>query len=330
VEDSSEGVVLADVGGTNVRFAVLRNGTLGSVAHLTVAGHPLFSDALAAFLANQAERKTIRRGLLGVAGVVEGKRCVLTNNQWLIDADELCARFGFSEIQLVNDFEAIAWSLPHLVSKDLCMLGGYESKPDAPMVVLGPGTGLGMAAFIPRKQGGIVVRSEGGHATLPSGSLREDAVIEKLRQQFGYVSAERALSGLGLSNLYRVLASLEALTVPERSAAEITQAAVAGSCANSRAAVDTFCALLGAVAGNLALTFGAQGGVFIAGGIIPHLRDYLLQSQFRSRFEAKGRMKPYLASIPVYLVLHHDPAFIGLQALAAGRPAVTRATVKAV
>lgn len=187
------------------------------------------------------------------------------------------------------------------------------------MFVLGPGTGLGVAAYIPSDQGGLVVRSEGGHATMPSGSLREDAIIEKLRQQFGHVSAERALSGQGLENLYRVIASLESRIVPARSAAEITQAALTGGCATSRAALDAFCALLGAVAGNFALSFGAQGGVFIAGGIAAHVRDYLPGSQFRSRFDAKGRMSRYLETIPVYLILHDDPAFIGLQSLAAQR-----------
>ena len=145
------------------------------------------------------------------------------------------------------------------------------------MVVLGPGTGLGVAAYVPCAAGGFVLRSEGGHGTMPSGSLREDAIIENLRQRFGHVSAERVLSGQGLENLYRAIASIDALTVPERTAAEITQAAVEGSCATSRAALDMFCAMLGEVAGNFALSFGAQGGVFIAGGIVPQIRDYLPQ-----------------------------------------------------
>lgn len=149
--------------------------------------------------------------------------------------------------------------------------------------------------------------------------MREDAIIEKLRQQFGHVSAERVLSGHGLENLYRAIASIDTLMLPERTSAEITQAAVAGSCATSRAALDIFCAMLGEVVGNFALSFGAQGGVFIAGGIAPHIRDYLHRSQLRSRFEAKGRMRRYVEAIPVYLILRDDPAFIGLRSLAARR-----------
>ncbi len=300
----SKGVVLADVGGTNVRFTLSRNGTLSSIEHMMVADY---------------HRSAIRHALFGVAGVVEGERCALPNNPCIVAADELRARFNFSDVHIVNDFEALAWSLPHLAAKDFRMIGGRAPKANAPMVVLGPGTGLGVAAYVRGEKGGLVVRSEGGHATLPRGSLREDAIIAKLRQQFGHVSAERALSGSGLENLYHTIASLESRTAPERDAAEIAQAAAAGSCATSRDALDTFCALFGAVAGNLALTFGAQGGVYIAGGIVSHIRDFLPQSQFRSRFEVKGRLSPYLEAIPIYLILHDDPAFVGLQSLIAQR-----------
>ena len=313
------GVVLADVGGTNVRFAVLRDGVLGPIAHMTDADHREFGDALATFMAGRADRASIRHALFGVAGVVENERCSLTNSPWIVDADALRARFGFGDIHIVNDFEALAWSLPRFTSDDLRRIAGGEPKPFAPMVVLGPGTGLGVAAYVPGRQGAFVLHSEGGHASVPGGSLREDAIIARLRRQFGHVSAERVLSGHGLENLYRTIAALESLTLPNRSAPEITQAAIAGSCATSRAAVETFCALLGAVAGDLALAFGAQGGVFITGGIADHLRDHLPHSPFRARFDAKGRMTSYLEAIPVYLILHDDPAFLGLQSLAAER-----------
>jgi glucokinase len=317
--NTSEDAVLADVGGTNVRFAVLRNGSLGPIKHMAVADHRQFGDSLAFFMASEAANSAIGRALFGVAGVVEGNRSALTNNPWIVDANELRARFGFSDIRIINDFEAIAWSLPHLAPSDLRKIGGSEPRANAPMVVLGPGTGLGVAAYVRGGRADFVMRSEGGHATMPGGSLREDAIIETLRRRFGHVSAERALSGQGLENLYHAIASVESVNAPERSAAEITQAALAGSCATSRAAVEMFCALLGVVAGNLALSFGAQGGVYIAGGIAPHLRDYLPRSQFRSRFEAKGRMTRYLEKIPVYLILHDDPAFVGLRSLAAQR-----------
>jgi glucokinase len=318
--NESDAILLADVGGTNVRFAVLDRAGLGPVAHRAVNDYQNFADGLAAFMALQPNNTEIRYALFGVAGVVEDGRCALTNNAWVVDTAQLCARFGFAGSHIVNDFEAVAWSLPLLAASDLGMIGGGPPKPGAPMVVVGPGTGLGVAAYIPGKGGSVVARSEGGHTTLPSASSLEDAIIEQLRNKFGHVSAERALSGNGLENLYQAIALLESRTVPERSAAAITRAGIAGSCAASRAALDTFCALLGKFAGNFALSFDAQGGVFIAGGIAPHLRDYLPQSRFRSRFNAKGRMSRSLEAIPAYLILHEDPAFIGLQSLAMLRP----------
>jgi glucokinase len=309
--------VLADVGGTNVRFAIARDGTLGPVAHMRVADYPQFGDALAAFLDGQATGPSVRRAILGVAGVVENGHCALTNNPWVVATNEIRTRFGFTHIRIVNDFEAIAWSLPRLAADDLRMVGGRSAKAGAPMVVLGPGTGLGVAAYVRAVGGDIVIGSEGGHATLAGSSPREDAIMAKLRSQYGHASAERALSGDGLRNLYHAIAALDGLNVRKRSAEEITQAAIDGSCATSRAAVDAFCSLLGSVAGNFALSFGAQGGVYVAGGIVSHIRDYFLKSQFRARFEAKGRLRHYLQAIPVYLILHDDPAFLGLQALAA-------------
>jgi glucokinase len=298
---------------------VLTGNVLGPIEHMAVRDHASFADALAIFLARQLERASIRHAIFAVAGVVEGDRCTLTNNPWMVDAGELRARFELTGIHIINDFEAVAWALPYLDRDGLHKVGGREPAARAPMLALGPGTGLGVAAYVPREKDGFVLRSEGGHATVPSGSLREDAIIEKLRQQFGHVSAERVLSGPGLENLYRAIASIDLLTVPERTPAEITQAAVENSCATSRAALDMFCALLGEVAGNFALSFGAQGGVFIAGGIVPRIRDYLPRSRFRSRFEAKGRMSRYVEDIPVYLILRDDPAFIGMQALAGQR-----------
>lgn len=227
------------------------------------------------------------------------------------------ARFGLTAVHIINDFEAVAWALPHLRRDDLKKIGGHEPAADAPMVALGPGTGLGVAVYVPRETGGLVLRSEGGHTTVPGGSLREDAIIDKLRQWFGHVSAERVLSGQGLENLYRAIASIDVVTVPERTAVEISKAAIEGNCATSRAALEMFCALLGDVAGNFALSFGAQGGIFIAGGIVPQLRDYLARSQFRARFEAKGRMRNYVEPIPAFLILHDDPAFVGMRSLAA-------------
>lgn len=307
--------LLADVGGTNVRFAVLSAGSMGPIGHIRVADHPHFDDALTAYLKGRVDRDTIREAIFAVAGVVEGERCVMTNSPWVIDAPELRKRFGFANVRLLNDFAAVAWSLPRLAAADLRQIGGDDPKGNAPKLALGPGTGLGVAVYVPA-QGGLVLGGEGGHASLPGGSEREDAVISALRGKFGHVSIERVLSGPGLVNLYQAIAALDGVDVPERNSHDVREAAIAGTCAVCRAALDLFCAWLGEVAGNFALSVGAQGGVYIGGGFVPKMRDELLRSQFRARFDAKGRMSAYLQAIPVYVILHDDPAFIGLQSLA--------------
>jgi glucokinase len=310
-------VLLADVGGTTVRFALLIGGIVGPIEHVLAQDYACFNDALSDFLARHGEGAAISDAQLAVAGVVDGERCALTNSSWIIDGAELRAMFGFARVHLVNDFEAIAWSLPHLLGADLYALGGGRPvAAGAPVAVLGPGTGLGVASLVPYGDDEIVLASEGGHSTLPSGSPREHLVIEHLRQQFAHVSTERALSGPGLENLYRAIAAIDGVRAPQRGAAEITQAGAEGRCPISNAALEMFCAMLGTFAGNIALTFGARGGVFIAGGIVPRIADYVARSQFRARFEAKGRLRSYLEAIPVYVILNTDAAFLGLRSLA--------------
>jgi glucokinase len=160
----------------------------------------------------------------------------------------------------------------------------------------------------------LAIAAEAGHATLPGASQRDDAVIDYLRRQFGHVSAERALSGPGLENLYGALAAIDRVGVPPRDATAITQAALEGSCDICRAALDMFCAMLGTVAGNLALSFCARGGVYVAGGIVPRFVDDVARSKFRERFEAKGRYRTYLEGIPTNVILRPDATFVGLQA----------------
>lgn len=315
--DDHADVLLADVGGTNARFALLTRLGLGPITTVAVRDHASFTDAVAAFSARHPDAGSVRRAYLALAGVIERDRCALTNSGWIVDRCELRDRFGWNDVRLINDFEAVAWSLPHLVRGDLHQIGGHAPVTGAPMAALGPGTGLGVAAYVPAATGDVVLRSEGGHITVPGSSTREDAVIALLRQRLGHVSAERVVSGQGLEHLYQAIQAIDALAAPDRSAPEITRAANAGECTTSRATLDLFCALLGEIAGDFALTFDARGGVFIAGGIVRHIVEPLSRSDFRTRFEAKGRMSGYLAPIPVYLVLHDNPAFVGMQGLVA-------------
>ncbi|MCW5745696.1 MAG: glucokinase [Alphaproteobacteria bacterium] len=289
-------------------------GIMGAVEVLSVADHATAGQAVAGFLARHREAGPVAAAAIGVAGPVDNGRCTFTNSDWVVDAAELEAEFGFRKVRVVNDFAAAAWSLPHLSAADLVAIGGQEGHPDAPRVVLGPGTGLGMACLVPGSQS-IVVASEGGHATLPATTRRQDDVLRWLRGRFGHVSIERVLSGDGLVNLHDALAAIDGRSVLQRDAPAITEAALRDACPVCREALDTFCALLGGVAGDLALTFGARGGVYIAGGIVPRIVDFLARSAFRAQFEAKGRFQGYLAALPVRVIVRRDAAFVGLAAL---------------
>jgi glucokinase len=311
-------VLLGDIGGTNARFALLDANGLHPIESIPVGGYRQFEDAVEAFFMRGPNHAAAASAILAVAGPVEDGRCELTNSSWVIDAVPLSKTFDWERVRVINDFEAIAWSLPCLTAPDLIAIGGGLAVPAAPAVVLGPGTGLGLACFVPRERGAIVLASEAGHVTLPGTCQREDAVIEKIRERFNHVSAERALSGEGLVNLYRAVGSIDGNPIPERGPAEITSAALDGSCSVCQEALDLFCAMLGTFAGNAALTFAARGGIYIAGGIAPRIVRRLTDSQFRSRFESKGRFGTYLAAIPTWIIVNPEPAFVGLQHLAHG------------
>jgi len=317
----SEQVLLADVGGTNARFSLAERGEIGPIEHFKVANFSSPSEAIAAFLARRAGSAP-QAAVLGVAGPVENNRCIITNSRWKIDGADLQNRFGFRTIHLLNDFEALAWSLPALQPSDLFALGEQRPMAGAPLLVVGPGTGFGAACLFPGAP--LVAVTEAGHATLPATSEREEHVIIQLRRRFEHISIERVLSGSGLVNLYHSLAVIDGVTVPDRDPAAITQAALTKSCDVSFAAFEMFCSLLGAVAGNLALTFCARGGVYIAGGIVPRFADRLLESKFRTQFESKGRYQSYLRSIPTSVILDPDRSFIGLKAFFERNLAETR------
>jgi glucokinase len=311
---TNDRVLLADIGGTNARFALMDHGEIGPVEHLKVADFASTTDAMAAFLGRHAAGATPAAAVLGVAGPVQNNRCVFTNSPWVVDGAELQQMFGFGSARLLNDFEALAWSLPALQPSDLFPVGAQSPTAGAPMLAIGPGTGFGAACFFRHDAVAFAVVTEAGQATLPATSEREEQVIGQLRRRLGHVSIEGALSGSGLENLYSALAAVDGATSPDRDAAAITTAALDGSCSVSRAALDMFCSLLGSVAGNLALTFCAQGGVFIAGGIVPRFADRLAESNFRTQFESKVRFQSYLRSIPIHIIVNPDASFIGLKA----------------
>jgi glucokinase len=201
--------------------------------------------------------------------------------------------------------------VPFLAAGDLIKVGGGASQAGAPIGLIGPGSGLGVGTLIPTNGTYVTVQGEGGHATMAAADAHETAVLDLMRTRFDHVSAERLLSGPGLINLYNALCELAGERAAPLTAAQITDLEIERQEPRAGEAKAMFCAMLGTIAGNLALTIGARGGIYIAGGIVPKLGAAFVQSQFRPRFEAKGRFNSYLAAIPTYVITHPSPALLG-------------------
>lgn len=308
--------LIGDIGATNARFALVGPG--GRAARARVfAGEdfPTLEEAIRAYLA--AEGVTADAAALAVAAPVTGDAISLTNHPWSFSVAALKEHLGLGRLIVVNDFSANALAVPHLGAAERMPVGGGSAAPGAPVAVLGPGTGLGVSGLLPAGKRWIALSGEGGHATLAPSDARESEVLARMRRRFGHVSAERALSGPGLVNLYQTLAEIEGVPAMPYSPAQITDRQIGETEPLCREAVDLFCALLGTEASNLALTLGARGGVFIAGGIVPRLGTRFAQSRFRARFEDKGRFASYVAAIPTYVMTAPIPAFLGLAAMLA-------------
>jgi glucokinase len=307
--------LLIDLGASNARFALQSPGGEPERAmRLPVGAQPDLLSAIRWYLQQTGARPAA--GAFAVASAITGDRVSLTNHPWSFSIAETRAVLGLAHLAVVNDFTAIALSLPRLGPGDVVRIGcGGAGRAEAPLAVLGPGTGLGASGLIPIAGGWFAIAGEGGHVTLPATDEREERVLNILRRRLGHVSAERAVSGQGLVNLYGALSEMEGRAAGDLTPAEIAEQGLAGIDATARETLDLFCALLGTVAGNHTLTLGALGGCFIAGGIVPKLGRFFFESRFRERFEAKGRFRAYLEPIPTWLVVRRTPAFLGLAQL---------------
>lgn len=312
--------LLADVGGTHVRFARALQAGTPPVDILTVptADHPTMVAAADAYRGiDGASSRPFASAAIAIAAPITHGRIRLTNSAFTIDPDAMRRELGLVAVTLVNDFEAQAWALPSLGDDDLAPLGDRLPSRRATMAVVGPGTGLGCAGMLLANGRWHAVPGEGGHATLSAQTAREAEVIAAARRVHGHVSAERLLSGIGLPTLYRALAEVEGRAADPaiRTAADVTEGAARD--ALLAGTVDLFGALLGGYAGNVALTFGAIGGLLIGGGIAPRIVDRLGASPFRERFVAKGRFRGYLDAIGTAIVTRPDPALDGLATMIA-------------
>lgn len=315
--------LLVDVGGTQVRFASQEDATspLSHVARYVCRDFDSLADAIFYHLHREG-LSTPKRCAIGIATAVTGDHVRMTNHHWSFSTRALQSALGAERLLVINDFAALALALPVLPAmgpRSTRRIGGGEAVAGAAMGLVGPGTGLGVSGLLPSEDGGtpVALAGEGGHATLASYDPEERAVLDLLHRRFGHVSAERAVSGPGLENLYTALAELRGLKLAPgegRSAPAITAAALAGEPFSSEV-VTMFCALLGDVAGNVALTLGARGGMYIGGGIVPRLGEWFDRSPFRARFESAGRLTSYLRAIPTFVVHETEQAAL----LGAGR-----------
>lgn len=301
--------LVADIGGSNARFACVD--AAGGLVHrrsLPVADYAGPLEAVQAYLQEVRQSPAgaglamPRRAVVAVATAVSGDRVELTNSHWRFSQAELCQGLGLDSLRVLNDFEALALSLPRLKAGQLRAQGMEMPKPAGMLAVIGPGTGLGVAGVVQTAQAWLALPGEGGHATLAPTDEFESQLLAAVRRRYAHVSAERLLSGIGLPLLHAAVADVLGRSAPSLSGEALVEAALLGGDELSLRCLDSFCALLGNFAGNVALTLGARGGVYIGGGIVPRLGDFFFQSRFRDSFEAKGRFRSYLQAIPTAVI----------------------------
>ncbi|NZA28436.1 glucokinase [Luteimonas sp. SJ-92] len=316
-------VLLADIGGTNARFA-LADVTLprplldDSIRKYPVTEFPSLSDAAQHYLGQTGA--AVCDGVFAVAGRVDGDEARITNHPWVISRPRLTGQLGLGEALLINDFAAQAMAIPLLREADVAVVGGAAWRPhdgvaDCTYAVIGPGTGLGVGTLVTRDGRHYPLESEGGHVSFPPGTPEELAILDRLSRQFGRVSNERLICGPGLVNIHRALSEIAGEDPGPVTPADVTARAQAGD-ARCMRAVDVFCAVFGAIAGDLVLTVGAWDGVFLTGGMVPKMLGALQHSGFRQRFEHKGRFSSNMARVPSVAVLHPEPGLLGAAAVA--------------
>jgi len=309
--------LVGDIGGTNARFAFVAPGSTVPMplARYRVADFASFEQVLEQLIGDWQNQGLPESGpshtCLAVAAPPHLKTISFTNSPWRFDHALLGQYLGDSQLEIINDFAAVARALPALTASDVEQIGAGESQRNKPMVSIGPGTGTGVATVVFDKLGKpVILEGEGGHVDFAPITDMEFEVLKHLRARFGRVSIERLLCGAGIVNIYQALAAIRGQQAEFEAPGDIGAAAQKDNPLASEA-MAMFFAVLGSSAGNLALTSGALGGVFIAGGIAPRYIDLLRRSDFRARFLAKGRFADYTTNIVTYVITHEDPGLLG-------------------
>ena len=300
--------LVADVGGTNVRLALFDEniGKLSDLQTRNCSEYPNFADAISSYL--ETVKAKPERACFAIAAIINGDWVEMTNAPWQFSCSALANQFGLQSLALINDFEAIARSLPNLAAAQLVSLTPALSFQDYDLIAIGPGTGLGGALLRKNQE---VVACEPGHAGLSPATELELELFRVLQKEAGEVYSELLLSGPGLERLYRALAQLNGVKAESLAAHQISERAVAATDPQCQQALDTFCALLGSAAGNFAVSSGCYGGCYLSGGILPRFVDYLQQSSFRQRFANKGAMRATLEQVAIAVIVEPNPGLLG-------------------
>jgi glucokinase len=317
--------LLADVGGTNVRFALADlSGAhplhADSVRGFEVTNFPSLAAAAAHYLEGFAsDRARIATGVFALAGRIDGDSAKITNSPWSISRQATASEIGLPRLRLVNDFAAQAMAISLLGPEDLATIGrlpwASSSAVSRTYAVIGPGTGLGVGALIVREGCTFALETEGGHISFAPCNDEEAHLLERMTERFGRVSNERFVCGAGLVNIHRALCEMAGEHAPDLQPQDVTAGALAGD-ARCKHAVEIICAVFGSIAGDLALTLGAWDGVFLTGGLVPKMLEVLQASAFRRRFEAKGRFAEAMSAVPTVAVLHPHAGLLGAAAFA--------------
>jgi glucokinase len=314
--------LLADIGGTYARFAIERApGVFDSAVSLRCADHADFEAAVTAYKRGLPDTtaEAVEHAAVAIANPVEGDEVRMTNYHWRFSSEQMRQRLQLQTLVVVNDFTALAMALPRLSPGQRRQLGGGVAREHSVVGVLGAGSGLGVSGLIPVADGYVALGTEGGHASFAPRDDREIEILRYALKAHTHVSFERLLSGPGLELIHRALRGAAGLSPQPLAAPEITRRALAGGDAECTQALEAFCAVLGTAAGNLAVTLGAFGGIYIGGGIVPRLGEWFDRSPFRARFEDKGRFTAYLQGIPTYVITADQATFVGASAILAAQ-----------
>ncbi|MCX8641891.1 MULTISPECIES: glucokinase [unclassified Gilliamella] len=308
----SQYALVTDIGGTNARFALydLTTNKLSAITKILISKDDDLLVLIKNYLANQSI--SVDMACIAIACPIDDTDMVnMTNNNLSFSRSALIKALNLKQLEVINDFTAVSTSIPQLTDKDLVKIGGDDADLNYPIAIYGAGTGLGVSHLIKVNQHWISLSGEGGHTELPMTNEKEDRLLAELRKKFGRVSSERFLSGNGIVNIYQALLNINNQPIEEITPDVIVKKALSNSCPLCLETLTYFCTFMGRFGGNLALTLNTQGGVYIAGGIVPRFIEFFKSSPFRHAFENKGRMSYLVKKIPVYVITHEDPGLLG-------------------